>query len=267
MATDREIYTHGHHPVVVSSHARRRAADSAQFLLPFLHNGVRLLDFGCGPGSITADLAQYVGVEGRIVGIDNSADAIAIANRDAAAPGVEYRQASVYALPFPDASFDIAYGHQVLQHLGNPVSALREVSRVLRPGGLIAIRDADFGSMTHHPHYPALDTWLDLYAQVARSNGGEPDAGRRLPEWARQAGFVDIMASASSWHYATTEERLAWGRLWADRIRLPRFVDRAAELGLAETIEEVAAAWLQWAGEPDGWFALLHGEVVAKKAS
>ena len=262
MAGSNEFYTHGHHPVVVQAHAQRTAADSAQFLRPRLRPSARLLDFGCGPGSITADLAQYVD---SVVGIDSSAEAIATARRDAAAVGVEYREASVYDIPYADATFDVAYGHQVLQHLRDPVAALREVRRVLVPGGLLAVRDSDYGSMTHHPHYVELDAWLDIYHQVARSNGGEPDAGRRLPEWVRRAGFAEITATASSWHYATPQQRLSWARLWADRIRLPRFADRAAKLGLAEAIEPIAAAWLQWAAEPDGWFAFVHGEVIAVK--
>jgi ubiquinone/menaquinone biosynthesis C-methylase UbiE len=260
MADTDEFYTHGHHRVVVNAHATRSAADSAQFLLPYLRDDLRLLDFGCGPGSITADLARYVG---SVVGVDSSPEAIAIARRDAAAPNVTYQEGSVYDLPFADDSFDVAYGHQILQHLADPVAALVEVRRVLRPGGLVAVRDSDFGSMTHHPHYTELDAWLDIYHQVARSNGGEPDAGRRLPEWVRAAGFQDVIATASSWHYTTPEQRLWWAQLWADRIRLPRFVDRAAALGLAAEIDQMAAAWLRWADEPDGWFAFVHGEVIA----
>ncbi len=258
-----EFYTHGHHPVVVDSHAKRSVADSAQFLLPHLQPDAHLLDFGCGPGSITADLARLIGPKGRVIGIDNSAEALAIARRDADAPGLEYHQASVYDIPFVDASFDLAYGHQVLQHLSDPVAALNEVRRVLKPGGLVAVRDADFGTMTHHPHYPELDTWLEVYHLVARGNGGEPDAGRRLSEWVRDAGFVDIVASTSSWHYTTPPARLEWAQLWANRLTLPRFIDRAAELSLEHTIEPIAAAWLRWATEPDGWFSFVHGEVIA----
>ena len=257
-----EFYTHGHDKVVVNAHATRTVADSAQFLLRHLEASVRLLDFGCGPGSITVGLAEHVE---KVVGIDSSAEAIAAAKSDAVASNVEYLEASVYNLPFPDDSFDIAYGHQVLQHLRDPVAALSEVRRVLMAGGLVAVRDADFGSMIHHPHYPELDTWLDVYHQIARANGGEPDAGRRLAEWTHRAGYEDIAATSSSWNYATPERRLWWARLWADRIRLPRFADRAAELGLADAIEPIAAAWLQWAAEPDGWFAFVHGEVVARK--
>jgi len=260
MAGSDEFYTHGHNPVVVNAHATRTAADSAQFLLPYLRATHRLLDFGCGPGSITVDLARSVDA---VVGVDSSAEAIAIADQDAAAPNVEYVEASVYELPFPDGSFDVAYGHQILHHLGNPVAALAEVRRVLVPGGVLAVRETDFGTMTHYPHYAELDAWLELFHKVARSNGGEPDAGRRLAGWVRAAGYDDILATSSSWHYTSPDQRLWWAQTWAERTRLPRFADRAAELGFADYIEPIAEGWLRWATEPDGWFAFLHGEVIA----
>ena len=261
------FYTHGHHRVVVSAHAERSVADSAAFLLPYLHGDIRLLDFGCGPGSITADLANHLGQGGYVVGIDDSADAIDVAARRHQSGRVRFEVASVYGLPFADGTFDVAYGHQVLQHLADPVQALREIKRVLRPGGLVAVRDGDYGTMTHHPHHEGLDTWRDLYRKVARSNGGEPDAGRWLPTWVAKAGFVDVAATTSTWDYTTKERRADWAQLWADRIRLPRFAARAEALGRGDEIEPAAEAWLQWASEPDGWFAFIHGEVVAAKPS
>jgi ubiquinone/menaquinone biosynthesis C-methylase UbiE len=265
MHLEKEFYTHGHSRPVVQSHASRSVADSARFLVPYLTAGIELLDFGCGPGSITADLGNYVGASGRVVGVDSSRDAIAVAGHQHPAPNVWYLQASVYDLPFPDGSFDVAYGHQVLQHLADPVTALVEIHRVLRPGGHVAVRDADYGSMVHHPHYPELDRWLDVYHRVARHNGGEPDAGRRLQEWVTAAGFTDVCATASTWHYTTPEQRQEWATLWADRIRFARFAERAAIIDESANVEEMARAWLQWADEPAGWFAFLHGEVVATR--
>ena len=178
---DHERYTHGHHPVIVRSHALRTAANSAAYLLPSLHRGQRLLDVGCGPGSITADLAALV-APGPVIGIDNAAAVLEQARSSADGRGltnVSYEDASVYRLPFPNASFDVVHAHQVLQHLADPVAALREMRRVLVPGGLVAARDSDYGTMTHYPTDPRLDRWLDLYHQVARANGAEPDAGDR----------------------------------------------------------------------------------------
>ncbi len=265
MQGEYERYTHGHDPVVVGAHAQRNAANSAAFLLPHLRDGVRLLDFGCGPGSITADLAGNVRPTGMVLGIDNSSEAVAVAQRDSAAERVEYVQASVYDIPVADDSFDIAYGHQVLQHLADPVAALREVHRVVKPGGIVAVRDADYGSMTHHPHYQELDAWLSIYHAVARANGGEPDAGRRLPEWVMAAGFAEPRVTTSTWTYSRSDERASWAHLWAERITLPIFADRAAELGLAgrNEIAMIAAAWIEWGKEPAGWFRFIHGEVIA----
>lgn len=263
-----EVYTHGHHPFVVAAHAERTADEAAAFLLDRLERGTRVLDIGCGPGSITVGLAAHIGASGSVVGIDNSEETIAIATAShGEVANVTFETASAYSLPFADASFDVAYGHQVLQHLADPIAALREVNRVLRPGGLVAVREADYGTMAHHPRYPEITSWLELYHYVARANGGEPDAGRRLHQWVRGAGFKDLEVTSSVWTYSTATERTRWAELWARRIMLPHFADRAVELDLCEYMEiaALASGWRRWASEPDGWFAFIHGEVIGVK--
>lgn len=106
-------------------------------------------------------------------------------------------------LRFADDTFDVVHAHQVLQHVADPVRALREMHRVCRPGGMVAARDADYAAMTWYPAEPGLEEWLALYRRVARVVGGEPDAGRRLLGWAHAAGFADVTPSASTWLYAT----------------------------------------------------------------
>ncbi|MCP4965934.1 MAG: methyltransferase domain-containing protein [bacterium] len=267
MPTADEFYTHGHDAVVVGAHAERSVATSAAFLIPRLADGLHLLDFGCGPGSITVDLAHRLAPSGSVVGVDSSQAALEIARHDAAAGNLDYVRGSVYDLPLPSDTFDIAYGHQVLQHLGDPVAALREVRRVLKPGGVVAVRDADYATMTHHPHQPGITRWLDLYHQVARANGGEPDAGRRLPEWVNDAGFGNPEVTTSTWTYAAPAARTSWAELWAERIALPRFRNKVVDLQLAsdDDIAAIADAWRTWAAAPGGWFSFIHGEVIAAK--
>ena len=115
--------------------------------------------------------------------------------------------ADVHALPFPDRSFDVVHAHQVLQHVADPVRALREMRRVCRPGGTVAARDADYAGFTWYPRLPELDRWLELYRRAARANGGEPDAGSRLPAWSRAAGLEAAEYSASTWCFAEPDTR------------------------------------------------------------
>jgi hypothetical protein len=154
----------------------------------------------------------------------------------------------------------------VLQHLADPVAALREMRRVCRAGGIVAARDSDYAAMTWFPESPGLVRWLDLYRTLARSNHAEPDAGRRLLHWAQTAGFTDVQSSASAWCYSTPDERAWWGGLWADRVTQSAFAEQTIERGLATRAEldELARAWHAWAAEPDGWFAVLHGEVLCR---
>ena len=184
-------YTHGHHETVLRSHNVRDIANSAEYLRPYLGASTRLLDVGAGPGSITVDFA---GIVAHVTATEIDENALSLSERLAADRGLttlSFSVEDVHALSFPDESFDVVHAHQVLQHVGDPVQALREMRRVTVPGGVVAARDADYAGFVWFPVLPELDRWLALYRAAARANGGEPDAGRRLLAWARAAGFSD----------------------------------------------------------------------------
>ena len=261
-------YTHGHSAAVLSAHSRRGAADSAAYLLAHLNAGMDLLDVGCGPASITADLAERV-APGRVVALDAASGALEAARATLSDRGlseqVEVTSGDVMALPFEDASFDVVHAHQVLQHLADPVGALAEMRRLTRPGGIVAVRDAVHSAMTWFPEPAGMEQWRAVYMATARANGGEPDAGSRLLSWARAAGFADASASASTWCYATPADRAWQSQTWAQRC-LTSFGPRAVELGLADgaDLETMAQAWRQWGDSEDAWFVVVHGEVLAR---
>ncbi|MGW6059749.1 class I SAM-dependent methyltransferase [Streptomyces sp. NPDC055189] len=271
MPEETAVYTHGHHESVLRSHTWRTAANSAAYLVGSVKPHMRILDIGCGPGTITADLAELV-PDGHVTGVDHAPGILDRARATAAERGlenVEFAVADVHALDYPDDTFCVVHAHQVLQHVGDPVRALSEMRRVCAPGGIVAVRDADYSAMTWHPASPVMDDWLDLYLRVARANGGEPDAGRRLKSWALEAGFGagDITASAGTWCYSSAQERAWWSGLWADRTVASSYAERAVEGGHADAgeLRAVADAWRQWGEREDGWFAVLHGEILCRK--
>ena len=267
--TTSDRYTHGHHASVVGQHARRTAERDAAYLLPRLQPGMRLLDVGCGPGTITTGLARAV-APGETVGIEVVPDVLVQAREHAASEGVttvRFEEASVYDLPYEDASFDVAHAHQVLQHLTRQEDAAREVLRVLKPGGLFAVRDADYATMIAWPRSPQLDRWLEVYHQVATKNGADADAGRRLGAWLRAAGFVDIATTGTAVIFATPEETQNWGYSWAERTVQSSFGKQAVEYGFAsaQELEEIAAVWRAWADDPDAFFTYTNVEVIGVK--
>ena len=262
----RETYSHGHHASVLAAHARRTAETSAAYLLPRLRPTDVLLDVGAGPGTITADLAGRVA---EVVGLDPAPAAVDAARELVASRGltnVRIEVGDVYALDASTGTYDVVHAHQVLQHLADPVAALAEMRRVCRPGGLVAVRDADYATMTWFPETPALDGWLALYEALARRNGGEPDAGRRLKAWALEAGFTDVTATASVWCYSSPEDLAWWTGTWAERLTESSFATSALEHGLADhdELERLAAGWRAFGADPAAWFLVPHGEVLAR---
>ncbi|GAA3709269.1 methyltransferase domain-containing protein [Microlunatus aurantiacus] len=261
-------YAHGHHASVLRSHQWRTAENSAGYLLPRLRPQDRLLDVGTGPGTITVDLAERLS-DGWVTGIDSAEKAVT-----ATLALAEERQidritleiGNVYSLTYADDSFDVAHAHQVLQHLSDPVAALTEMRRVVRAGGLVAARDADYAAMTWYPSDPRLDRWLELYHQVAHAAGGEPDAARRLRHWAQRAGFSDVTYTASTWCFADPGDVAWWSQTWAERVVRSDFAAQALQAGLSDATElaELSAGWRWWGDQPDAWFAVLHGELLAE---
>ena len=178
MPSSSDTYLHGHHDSVLRSHRWRTAENSAGYLLPRLAPDARVLDVGCGPGTITADLAARV-PGGDVTGIDAAADVLAQARQEAERRGlrnVRFDTGDVYRLGFADGTFDVVHAHQVLQHLTDPVAALREMRRVCRPGGLVAARDGDYGGFFWFPGEPEMDRVAG--AVPGRGPGDRRGAGR-----------------------------------------------------------------------------------------
>lgn len=264
----RDEYTHGHHASVLRTHEWRTVENSAAYLLPHLTPSAEILDVGSGPGTITVDLARRT-PHGRVIGIDAAADVVERANGLAESSGVanvSFEVGDAYALDYPDDSFDIVHAHQVLQHLARPVDALREWRRVLRPGGVLAAREVDYGGVLWSPASPGLTRWLDVYHAVHDWNGGEAQAGRHLLGWAHAAGFADVTATGSVWVFASPLEREWWGGAWAERATKSQFASHAIDGGHSnpQELEAIAQAWRDWAADPDGWLLMPHGEIIAR---
>ncbi|MCA1842808.1 MAG: methyltransferase domain-containing protein [Actinobacteria bacterium] len=272
MTSTGDTYIHGHSDSVLRSHRWRTAANSAAYLLPHLADGMRLLDVGCGPGTLTVDLARLVGPEGHAVGVDVSASVIQEATAHATAEGVgnvRFSAGDFREVDVADGSFDVVHAHQVLQHLRDPVGALAAMGRLARPGGIVAARDSDYPAFLWTPADPRLDRWREIYMAVSDRNGTFGDAGRRLLRWALDAGLEDIAYTTSTWTFATPADRAWWGDLWAERTVTSSLADQAVDYGVATRaeLEEVAGGFRAWAERPDGTFVLLHGEVVGRSPS
>lgn len=141
-------YTPGYSEPILNFMARNTAETHAGFFLTELQPGERLLDAGCGPGTITVGLARKV-APGQVIGIDVEESQFEGARKQAQREGLnlEFRKASVYELPFEDASFDAVFSHGLIESLSDPGAAIAQLRRILKPGGLIGVRAGDLGGL------------------------------------------------------------------------------------------------------------------------
>src|SRR5258708_7578061 len=249
-----ETYQLGHHPSVVARHERRTAERGGAFFLPFLKPGMRLLDVGCGPGSITSGFAQRV-APGETIGIDASVDVIATAKSLAgvtAARNLSFEVGSIYEPRFAAGTFDAVFAHQVLQHLRRPVDALRQMRALLAPGGVLGVRVLDWGSTIFYPESEGVRRALAIQFDLARRNGAEPNAGRHLRRWFREAGFAEMRLTTSTESDAE-----------ADAIRAR--AEELAEWWLGSCLPHVAAACRTWCGRRDAFLCFTQTKVCAGK--
>ncbi|GAA5978925.1 hypothetical protein JCM10908_002739 [Rhodotorula pacifica] len=261
------FYPSGHDETVLRSHRSRTVQDSAAHLLPLLRKSDKLLDIGCGPGTITCGFAPFVasvtGIEHPAAGEEILQKARAEANIRGVQDSVHFQHADALALPFQDEEFDVVFCHQVLQHVSDSVGVLREMRRVSKR--IVAAREADRGTFVQFPPDETLERFDHLWYAVARAGGGEPDAGRRLKSWAVEAGFKNDEVSVKAGN--STPEVREWSQMWAARTVDSDFARKAVELGMAseQELRKMAEAWRKW-GEQDGaWYGYLHGELIAQK--
>lgn len=259
-----EVYSQIANPAFEAELAERSAARDAAFLMPHLRPGMRLIDVGSGPGSITLGLASIV-APGEAIGVDIQLAQVESSRRLAAARGmanVQFQASDIYALPFPDRSFDAAFVNGVLMHLAEPVRALAEVRRVLRPGGVAAVRDPDFGTAIYAPITPSLQRWLALREQVRRHNGGDPFRGRHYRRLLLEAGFARAEAGASV-ESAGSREKTA-----RHAVFLKAMLDGLSRTALAEgwmdqaTIDGIAEEIYAWSRRPDAFHAITWCEAI-----
>jgi SAM-dependent methyltransferase len=227
-----------------------------------------LLDIGCGPGSITAGLAARV-APGRTVGADvDPATLPSAAELEAiGAPYLEFQQANAYALPFEDAAFDAVFMHFVLQHLNEPGLALREACRVLRPGGVIGLADADFGAHLISPASPPLLRAIDLQEAYRNHANGDPRVGRELGTLLAAAAFTEIRVTATAVTQGEPRATAATATFQAGYLVAPDYARRVIELGLAtdEELARMRQAWLEWGAVPGAFWTRVTIEAVGRK--
>jgi len=252
------VYAQQDNPAFERQLTARTATHDAAFVLPYLRPGMELLDVGCGPGSITVGLAEAV-APGLVVGVDLQATQVEQARAAAAERGVtnvRFETADIYRLPFADASFDVAFANAVLMHLTDPVAALRELRRVLRPSGIVAVRNPDFETTIISPLTPLMEQ-RDALMRRVREHVGVPNGlvGRDHRRLLLEAGFMRTEATVSV---------VCGGSLEGTRRRAPFLKAQLwglARRALAEgwvdqvTVDAMMAEIDTWAERPDAFYA------------
>lgn len=263
------VYTTDHSTSVLQTHNWRTASNSAAYLVSHITSTSKILDIGCGPGSITVDFARRAS-QGHVTGIEYVPDPLNQARQLASSQGVtntQFLAGDIHSLDFADNTFDIVHVHQVLQHIADPVQALQEMRRVTKPDGIVAARES--ASTLWYPEIEGIAKWAELDQRMRKARGGNPHPGRLIHVWAEEAGFErsKIRKSAGSWCFSTPEERQYWGGSMGSRAKSSGFAKEAVEGGFAteEELERIAAGWKDFVEADHGWFGLLHGEVLCWK--
>ena len=255
----KERYTLGYSSQTIQRLQKRTAAKEAGFLLPHLSAGMRLLDCGCGPGSITVGLAEAV-APGRVVGVDIEPSEYKSAWLQASKRtgiNLHFASADIYRLPFADNSFDAAFLHNVLSHLQRPVEVLRGIYRLLRPSGVIGISHPDFSGQLISPSDPLLERDHELYWRLVEHNGGNPAIGKHQRGLLHDAGFVHVEATAKYSTVATQNgvrmRAMHGGRMFGGSAIAQQMID----LGWTDRaeLEQIIAAWRKWSEHPGAFMA------------
>eukprot|EP00243_Klebsormidium_subtile_P012633 TRINITY_DN780_c0_g1_i1.p1 TRINITY_DN780_c0_g1~~TRINITY_DN780_c0_g1_i1.p1 ORF type:complete len:277 (+),score=57.86 TRINITY_DN780_c0_g1_i1:199-1029(+) len=191
-----EVYTSGYDANLMKMQMAKTPEVQAAFLLPYLKPGQALLDCGCGPGGLSLGFARLVSPGGRLDGVDREAEMVQKANETAEAAGLagvaKFHQANAYSLPFADATYDVVTGWGLILYLSDPQKAIREMLRVLKPGGVIAFLSADWGGCLYTPETPGVVAAMQYFEKLMAKDGGDAHCGWKLKRNIAEAGLEPL---------------------------------------------------------------------------
>lgn len=254
----------------ILQHLRRHTADThAAHLLPHLKPGLRVLDLGCGPGTLSIGLAEAI-APGELFGVDMEQSQVDLATSIAEAGGHDnatFQADDVTELAFDDESFDVVHGHSILAHVPETQAVLAEAKRVLKPGGLVSVREWILDGSFLAPDFEVTyDAWATL-AELMIADDGHPNIGRDLKRHLLEAGFTDVRPTASFTSYTTTEDvdyisRVIEGWFLSADVRAA-----ATAYGVAtqQQLNNLEQALKRWIGHPGAFGAVAYGECIAYK--
>ena len=262
-------YTMGYNDEFQALLERRNATSNAGHLLPRLEPGQRVLDFGCGPGTISLGLAEAV-APGELHGIDMEATQIEMARAAASAGGhvnTSFQTGDVTDLPYEDNFFDVAHCHAVLMHVPGTVETLAEVKRVLKPGGIISAREMIGDSMFFEPDEDGIAGGLEVFKGLLAANGAHPQMGKELKRVLHDAGFSEIEASASFESYGSSEDVAFYHSFAVGWFFSPEIIGAATRYGLAtqEQFDRWRILFEEWKDSPGAFATIAWGEAIARK--
>ena len=260
-------YTMGYSDEFLQLLNRRSVERDCSYLLSHLKPGLNVLDFGCGPGTLSVGLARLV-EPGELHGVDIEESQIAIAQSAAQAGGhrnATFHVADATDLPFEDNSFDVAHCHTVLTHVPDTQAALSEIRRVLKPGGIIASRELITASCFAEPDLGNFAEAWDVFASLLSGNGGHPNMGRELKNAVIKAGFANPSVTASFDTYSEPEDVAFLHGFITGWFFMPKIMKAAITYGLAtrEQFDGWKVALDDLRKHPGAMGCLAFGECIA----
>ncbi|MCY3801835.1 MAG: class I SAM-dependent methyltransferase [Chloroflexi bacterium] len=262
-------YTMGFGEEYLQALRRFTAESHARHLLPYLRSGLRVLDFGCGPGAISAGLAKAI-APGELHGVDVKESQVALARKVARAgkhANATFHVADVTDLPFEDGFFDAAHGHSILMHVPDTQAALAEVKRVLKPGGIISCREMICESCFTYPDFGVIRNSWDMFEDLLVADDGHPQMGKQMKGHLVRAGFESIRMSASFSTYSTPEDVAFIYSLANQWFLSPEITEAAIKYGASteELCNDIRASYDKWKRHPAAFCAIAYGEAIADK--